>query len=230
MAMRLLSALIQQDGVASAGGAASHFVALQAAADAAARGDVELATLDVEQSLRRELTSLGLMEAVDIEYDQPSLREDDQICVELRHQQDALRRKIAEMEDAQSSSRKALLQKVEQGFTGEKVLADVIAAAKGLEGCLLPKFKLAKGVKPQDVKRQQEIWDKALHRWRSYNLNPNRRKPLGSAVVAKTEVPKPAVAKGGGGGGGGGKGWAGGASTQGLKVAEFHASIHRKHH
>jgi len=230
MALRMLASLIPQDGVASGGDAGGPMVALQAAADAASRGEADLCSLDIEQCLRIELTGLGLMEAPDIEYDHPSLREDDQICVELRHQQEALRRKIADMESATSASRKALLQKVEQGFAAEKIHSDLISAAKTVESCIMPKFKLHKGVKTQEVKKHMEVWDKALARYRSFMANPNRRKPTtsgSSALLGKSgEGSKHGISRSGGGRSGG---W-GGSASAGQRVAEFHSSIHRKHH
>ena len=83
--------------------------------------------------MRVELTNLGLMENHDMEYDQPHLREDDQICGELRYQQQALRNHIRDREAATTASRKALHARIQEGLPRERILADVYVASKQLE-------------------------------------------------------------------------------------------------
>lgn len=59
-------------------------MALQAAAIAALQDGPDLLSFSIDQRIRIECTNLGLMESPDAEYDSPQLREDDQICAELR--------------------------------------------------------------------------------------------------------------------------------------------------
>ncbi len=84
MVMRALSCFIQQEGLPNKADETSD--ALQAAAEAGLlRDGPELLSFSIEQRMRVELTLLGLMESPDADYDQPHLREDDQICAELRY-------------------------------------------------------------------------------------------------------------------------------------------------
>ena len=43
------------------------------------------------------------------------------------------------------------------------------------------KFKLAKGVKPQDIRRTIDYWDKALMRYKAYMANAAKRKAAAAA-------------------------------------------------
>jgi len=155
MTMRMLACFIQQDGVSSApesSGSSDQAQVMKAVADAAVQHrnpGAEMLNMKIERRIRVELTNLGLMERADIEYDAEHLREDDVICAQLRLNQEALRKHSKERDLAQSGSRKRLRACVETGFQKEKLLTDVLNAAKAVTDSILPKFKYAKGIKPQ---------------------------------------------------------------------------------
>jgi len=238
MCMRMLSAFIQQDTVAS--GAEEHNPAgvLQAAADAASTREADaLLAYNIERRMRVELANLGLMESPDIEYDAPNVREDDQICAELRYQQQQLRKHIEEREAAASASRKKLLARVEQGYQRERLLSELQQAARNVEACILPKFKIAKGVRPTDLKKHMDVWDKCYHRVKQNLSGTSRRKGFGGGAVGmhrkpdggRTLSPQKAAAQRPHGSGMGPTNVPGQweSTGQGHKVAQF-ASMNRK--
>jgi len=241
MTMRMLACFIHQDGVPSAPESAAssdQAQVMKAVADAAAQQrnpGSEMLNLKIERRMRVELTNLGLMERPDIEYDQEHLREDDVICAQLRFNQEALRKHTKEREMAQTGSRKRLRACVEGNFQKEKLLAEVLHSARQVTDSILPKFKWAKGIKPQDMKKHIDTWDKCYSRYKQHLSNPKKSKPLlGGSHSGKKFVgdkSKSAGSKSGVGGGGssGSSLWTGGGSASNAKaMAAFHQNVHRK--
>ena len=236
LTMRILACFLQQDGVASApetAGNSDSLEAMQAVSAASQQdgpGSQQVLAMKIEKRLRVELTNLGLMERADMEYDLEHLREDDVICAQLRLNQEALRKHLKEGEQAQTGSRKRLRMCIENGFQKEKLLGDVLGAAKGLTDCIAPKFKYAKGVKPHDVKKAIETWDRTYGKFKAHMANPSKRKPgIGGSAGKKLSGMK----SGGGAGarpgvGGMWAGAAGGTESNAKSVASFHQSLHRK--
>jgi len=247
MTMRILACFMHQDGVASATDSSvlnDQGHAMKAVADATVQRNPgsEMLSLKIERRMRVELTNLGLMERPDLEYDQDHLREDDVVCAQLRFNQEALRKHGKERDIAQTGSRKRLRQCVDNGLQKEKLLTDVISSAKLVTDSLQPKFKYAKGIKPQDMKKSLETWDRAYSKFKSYLANPSKRKAvLGASTSGKKLMNEGKSSKSSGAGGaraggpvaggtwpGGGQ-LGGGNSTQPAKaMAVFHQNVHRK--
>ena len=240
MTMRVLACLVHQDGVASAqdSSANDQMQAMKAVADIAAQQQkgAEMLNLKIEQRMRIELLNLGLIERADLEYDLEHVREDDVICHQLRLNQEALRKHVKERDQAQTGSRKRLRACIEAGFQREKLLADVLAAAKAVTDSIPgPKFKWAKGTKPQDMKKHLETWDRAYNKFKAYLANPTKRKPIlsgsssGKKVMGEGKVSK-SGAPGGARSAGGGMwaGTSGGSSANAKAMAVFHQNVHRK--
>ena len=161
-----------------------------------------------------------------------NLREDDVICAQLRYNQDQLRKHSKERDQAQSGSRKRLRACVEAGFQKEKLLTDVQNAAKLVTESIGPKFKYVKGLKPQDVKKNVEVWDRASAKYKAYLANPTKRKPiLGSSSSGKklqSEGKSGAARVSTTGSGGGMLPGNGAISTNAKAMAAFHQHVHRK--
>lgn len=137
---------------------------------------------------------------------------------------------------AQTGSRKRLRACVEANFQKEKLLAEVLGSAKAVTDSILPKFKYAKGIKPQDMKKHIETWDRCYTRYKQHLANPKKGKPiLGGSHLGKKFVGDKAKAWGGRSGGGGS--WAegsggmlieGGSAERAKTMAAFHQNVHRK--
>ena len=174
-----------------------------------------------------QLTNLGLMERPDIDYELEHLREDDVICAQLRLNQEALRKHSTERDVSQTGSLKRLRACIDSGFQREKLLTDVIGSAKQVTDAILPKFKYAKGVKPQDMKKYLDTWDRGYSKFKAHLANPTKRKPvLGSNSNKRMH------------GDGKGKsslgsktgmwsGGSGGSSSNARAMASFHQSVYR---
>jgi len=177
-----------------------------------------------------QLTNLGLMESPDMEYEQEHLREDDVICAQLRLNQEALRKHSQERDMSQTGSRKRLRGCIEAGFQREKLLSEVQNSAKALTDCILPKFKYVKGIKPQDIKKQIDTWDRAYSKFKAHLANPTKRKAVlgGGSSSKKMHGDK---GKGTSGAAAGKAGlWAGGAAgppANAKAMASFHQAVHR---
>ena len=128
----------------------------------------------------------------------------------------ALRKHTKEREMAQTGSRKRLHTCVEANFQKEKLLAEVLISAKAVTDSILPKFKYAKGIKPQDMKKHIETWDRCYTRYKQHLSNPKKGKPiLGGSHSGKKFVGDKAKASSGKSGGGGGGGGGGGDVDRG---------------
>lgn len=243
MTMRMLACFLHQDGVSSApdsSASSDQSQAIKAVADAQQRNPgSEMLNLKIERRMRVELTNLGLMERPDIEYDQEHLREDDVICAQLRYNQDQLRKHSKERDQAQTGSRKRLRVCVEARFQKEKLLTDLQNAAKLVTESIGAKFKYVKGLKPQDVKKNVEVWDRASAKYKAYLANPTKRKPIlgnsssGKKLMGEGKSSKnvAAAARVSGTGSGGGlmlAGNGGGSSSIAKAMAAFHQNIYRK--
>ena len=255
MTMRMLAALIQQDGVATASsgtaaldqGMSDSTAMLEAVSPATASQKMpgaEMLSLKIEQRVRQELTNLGLMERPDIEYDDPALREDDVICAQLRLNQQALRKHMRDREAADFGSLKRLRECIENGFVREKLLSDVLIAAKAVTDPIQPKFKWTKTIKPAEMKKNLDNWDRVYSKYKSNLNNPAKiRKPLNnfgfqapkrpsknSKTAQKSKAARTDTAgvmsKGGAVEGGMWAGSSGGSEVEAKSVAAFHQSVH----
>ena len=255
MTMRMLAALIQQDGVATASsgtaaldqGMSDRTAMLEAVSGATASQKMpgaEMLSLKIEQRVRQELTNLGLMERPDIEYDDPALREDDVICAQLRLNQQALRKHMRDREAADFGSLKRLRECIENGFVREKLLSDVLIAAKAVTDPIQPKFKWTKTIKPAEMKKNLDNWDRVYSKYKSNLNNPAKiRKPLNnfgfqapkkpsknSKTAQKSKAARTDTAgvmsKGGAVEGGMWAGSSGGSEVEAKSVAAFHQSVH----
>lgn len=162
-----------------------------------------------------------------MDYELEHLREDDVVCAQLRFNQEALRKHVKERDVSQTGSLKRLRACVESGFQREKLLTDVLSSAKQVTEAILPKFKYAKGVKPQDMKKYLDTWDRAYSKFKAHLANPSKRKP-GLGGNPSKKVPGDAKGKGVMGSKAGMLlGGSGGSSANARAMASFHQSVYR---